>query len=404
LKDCCARPDYGYTTSASTEPVGPKFLRITDIQDGKVDWKKVPYAGLANHTSDTSRLEAGDIVIARIGATTGKAFLIGECPEAVFASYLIRVRTKPNTSPEFLSFFFQSADYWNQIDQRKGGRLKGGVNIPNLESLSLFLPPLAEQRAIAHVLQTVQDAREARQRELALERERKTALMEHLFTHGVRDEATKQSEIGEIPESWRVASLSEVAKISSGGTPDRSKPEYWGGTIPWVRTGEIRYNTIVSTEERITQEGLENSAARILPAGTLLMAMYGQGVTRGKVAILGIDAAINQACAAITPRGADLSPRFAFHYLQFAYESIRVLGHGANQKNMNSHLVGSILVPLPPTAEQEKISDVLTAIDAKVNSVGYENGLLGELFNALLKELMTGQVGVGGLIAGGSNE
>lgn len=159
----------------------------------------------------------------------------------------------------------------------------------------------------------------------------------------------------------------------------------------------------MSTEERITQEGLENSAARILPAGTLLMAMYGQGVTRGKVAILGIDATLNQACAAITPTGADLSPRFAFHYLQFAYERIRVLGHGANQKNLNSHLVGSIPIPLPPPPEQEEIADALTAIDAKLRSVEHENDLLGELFNALLEGLMTGKVGVEGLIDGGLN-
>ena len=133
------------------------------------------------------------------------------------------------------------------------------------------------------------------------------------------------------------------------------------------------------------------------------MAMYGQGVTRGKVAILGIDAALNQACAAITPTGADLSPRFAFHYLQFAYEGIRVLGHGANQKNLNSHLVGSIPIPLPPTDEQEEISVVLTAIDAKMHSLQHESELLSELFNALLEEMMAGQVGVEGLIDGGPN-
>lgn len=403
LKDCCARPDYGYTASASTVPAGPRFLRITDIQDGKVDWEKVPYLGEANGATEGSRLEAGDIVIARIGATTGKPFLIRQCPEAVFASYLIRVRTRPNTSPEFLSYFFQSADYWNQIDRRKGGRLKGGVNIPNLESLSLPLPPLVEQKAIARVLQTVLEAKEARQTELELERERKAALMEHLFTHGTRGEMTKESEIGEIPQSWRIATLSEITKISSGGTPDRSKPEYWSGTIPWVKTGEIRYNTIIHTEERITQEGLENSAARIYPAGTLLMAMYGQGVTRGKVAILGIEAAINQACAAITPMNADLSPSFALHYLQFAYESIRILGHGANQKNLNSHLVGSIHMPLPSSDEQEKISGVLTALDSKMESLESESKALEELFNALLEELMTGKVGVEGLIDGGSN-
>jgi type I restriction enzyme S subunit len=249
-------------------------------------------------------------------------------------------------------------------------------------------------------LQTVQKSKEARRGELLLERERKAALMEHLFRRGTRGEATKQTEIGETPKSWHVSSLNRVAKISSGGTPDRSKPEYWGGTIPWVKTGEIRYNTIVNTEERITNEGLENSAARILPAGTLLMAMYGQGVTRGRVAVLGIDAALNQACAAITPTNANLSTRFAFQYLQFAYETIRMLGHGANQKNLNSHLVGSIPVPLPPMTEQEEISNALTAMDAKLRSMENEAKLLSELFNAMLEQLMTGRLSAAHLANG----
>src|SRR5690348_10743918 len=103
LRHCCFRPEYGYTASASQEPVGPKFLRITDIQNGQVEWNKVPYVEKPEDAARSYLLETGDIVIARIGATTGKAFLIQECPEAVFASYLIRLRTKPGLLPKFLN-------------------------------------------------------------------------------------------------------------------------------------------------------------------------------------------------------------------------------------------------------------------------------------------------------------
>jgi len=104
LQDCCFRPEYGYTASASEKPVGPKFLRITDIQNGRVDWGKVPYVERPEEGSRSYFLEAGDVVVARIGATTGKAYLIEECPEAVFASYLIRVRAKPGLLPKFLIY------------------------------------------------------------------------------------------------------------------------------------------------------------------------------------------------------------------------------------------------------------------------------------------------------------
>jgi type I restriction enzyme S subunit len=261
-----------------------------------------------------------------------------------------------------------------------------------LRELSFQFPVAkAEQRAIALSLETVQRAKQAHQRELTLERERKAALMEWLFTHGTRGGATKQAEIGEIPRNWELVTLGDVARISSGGTPDRNRPEYWNGGIPWVKTGEIRYNTIRETEETISTAGLENSAAKVIPAGTLLMAMYGQGITRGKVAILGIDATLNQACAAIL-LSEQVMPNFAFFYLQFAYERIRTLGHGANQKNLNAQLVGSIRFPLPPLEEQETICYQLAALDAKLSSMEKECALLEELLRAMLEELVTGRL------------
>ncbi len=167
------KPEYGYTTSATQEIVGPKFLRITDIQDGGVNWENVPYCKCDEESRKDYLLEPGDIVVARIGATTGKIYLIRKCPEAIFASYLIRIRTKPDLLSEFLNHFCETADYWKQIEQTKGGRLKGGVNIPILQNLVLPLPPLNEQHTIASTLRAC-DTKIA-----ALEREAQT--LDELF-------------------------------------------------------------------------------------------------------------------------------------------------------------------------------------------------------------------------------
>jgi type I restriction enzyme S subunit len=105
----------------------------------------------------------------------------------------------------------------------------------------------------------------------------------------------------ELPIEWESAVLGDIADVTTGGTPSRSKPEYWGGDIPWIATGAIDFNVITEPIEYISEAGLKNSSARLYPKGTLLMAMFGQGVTRGKVAILGMDATFNQACSAITP-------------------------------------------------------------------------------------------------------
>lgn len=173
LNQLIHKPEYGLTASATESPVGPKFLRITDIQDGGVNWNAVPFCKCSEREFSKLSLREGDIVVARIGATTGKTFLMRSSPDAVFASYLIRIRVKPVVEPEFLYRFTETGRYWEQIDAAKGGRLKQGVNIPVLQGLRIPLPPLSQQREIARRLSAVDGKLEA-------EEMRRTALG-HLF-------------------------------------------------------------------------------------------------------------------------------------------------------------------------------------------------------------------------------
>ncbi|MGR3608806.1 MAG: restriction endonuclease subunit S [Sulfitobacter sp.] len=157
--------EYGVTASASEQPVGPKFLRITDIQNGSVEWGSVPFCDAKEKKLNNSKLQPGDIVFARTGATTGKSFLIKECPEdAVFASYLIRVRPSNNVDPSYLSHFFQSDGYWRQISLKSAGAAQPGVNSTKLKELEIPLPPLDEQRRIAAILDQADTLRRQRQR------------------------------------------------------------------------------------------------------------------------------------------------------------------------------------------------------------------------------------------------
>lgn len=155
LKEISEKPMYGYTESATSEKVGPKFLRITDITDDGVNWAIVPYCRCNNECLGKFRLEAGDILFARTGATTGKSYLIRNCPEAVFASYLIRVRAKEKVMPEFLSAYFQTTQYWNQINRGKSGAAQPGVNAAKLWNLQVPIPPEAEQRVVSDSLTTI---------------------------------------------------------------------------------------------------------------------------------------------------------------------------------------------------------------------------------------------------------
>lgn len=147
---------YGYTESATTDPVGPKFLRITDIQDGNVNWNEVPYCKINAEKKKQYAIKPGDIVVARTGATTGKSYLISDNIDAVYASYLIRiVLTSDRLTSDYLFLYMQSQEYWRQISEFSSGIAQPCVNGKKLKELRLPIPSITEQTEIVRVLDTL---------------------------------------------------------------------------------------------------------------------------------------------------------------------------------------------------------------------------------------------------------
>lgn len=274
-----------------------------------------------------------------------------------------------------------------------------GLNREDAYSLAVKLPLRDEQRDIASTLDCVENSIHIETLARDHAQELKRAAMRELFTRGLRGEAQKETEIAPMPESWVCEPLHAHHSVISGGTPSRGNPVFWtDGKIPWVKTTEIDYCQINETEEHITKRGLESSAAKLLPPGTLLMAMYGQGVTRGKVAVLGIEAACNQACAAITSMDETILPRYLYHFLTWRYEAIRALAHGGQQQNLNLETVRNLPVGYPHAKEeQNKIVAILDAIDRKIDLHKRKRAVLEELFKSLLHKLMTGEIRVADL-------
>lgn len=197
--------------------------------------------------------------------------------------------------------------------------------------------------------------------------------------------------IGEFPDDWAISTIGAIAQVTSGGTPDRTAKDFWDGDIPWITTGKIDFGIIEEAEEYITVEGLNSSAAKIFPKGTILMAMYGQGATRGKVAILGLDAATNQACAALLLKEDIAIKEFVFYYLTFFYQHIRELGHGGNQKNLNAGLIKEIKVPLPSFSEQRRIVDILSTWDRAIDLTSQLIAAKQQYKRGLTQQLLTGK-------------
>ena len=192
-----------------------------------------------------------------------------------------------------------------------------------------------------------------------------------------------------IPQQWGLPQIKDIASISSGSTPNRNNSEYWNGNIAWVTTGELSSGHVNHTSELITVKAVKETKMRIYPQGTLLMAMYGQGKTRGTVAILEIDAAVNQACAAITVKVG--KSKFLFYQLKNSYQDIRKLSNTGNQENLNADIIKTYQVPWAPDEEQERISTILTTQDRVIELKEKRLAEKQRQKKYLMQQLLTGK-------------
>lgn len=174
------------------------------------------------------------------------------------------------------------------------------------------------------------------------------------------------SDLPGLPEGWVWTSLGESFQVAVGATPSRKDASYWNGTIPWVSSGEVRFNRIKDTKEKISEAGLSNSSTQINPVGSVLLGMIGEGKTRGQVAILDIAAANNQNCAAIWVSESGVPPEFVYCWLWSQYEQTRQGSSGNNQPALNKSIVERIPMPLPPLAE---IQEIVRMVDATMEQI-----------------------------------
>jgi type I restriction enzyme S subunit len=165
------------------------------------------------------------------------------------------------------------------------------------------------------------------------------------------------------PLGIRKASLRSLANIATGSTPGREVQEHFGGNIPWVKTTEVKGEPIYDTEEHLTDLGVRAIRGKLHPAGSIVVAMYGQGQTRGRSGLLAIPASCNQACGVIHPSD-HFDSLFMFFQLRQAYEELRALGRGGNQENLNLQILGAFEILLPARAQQETFATRSQAVES----------------------------------------
>lgn len=176
----------------------------------------------------------------------------------------------------------------------------------------------------------------------------------------------KETKIGKIPTDWEVKKLGSITKITAGGTPSTTVMKYWGGNIKWMNSGELNLKFIYNVTGRITQEGLENSSTKIIPAKCILIGLAGQGKTRGTVAMNMVELCINQSIAAIYPSGYFVE-EFLYFNLDSRYSEIRLLSTGdGGRGGLNLSILNALQIPIPPLPEQQKIAEVLSTWDEAI--------------------------------------
>lgn len=274
----------------------------------------------------------------------------------------------------FLYYFYLNLDAGKRMKPLYTG-LRNTISKDNFFAFKTFLPPLQEQTVIANFLDDkttkIDQAIAIKQKQIELLKERRQILIHKAVTRGLNENVKLKDScvewIGEIPEHWEVKKMTNVCKIETGATPDRSNNSYWQGNIPWIKTGEVNYELITSSEEYITEKGLKNSATRLAPIGTLLMAMYGQGVTRGRVSILGIEATYNQACCAML-FNRSIFNKYGYYFFVMAYSYIRDGGNETSQMNISAGYISKIKIIKPPINEQIKIVEFIESASSKIAS------------------------------------
>ncbi|MBI5942974.1 MAG: restriction endonuclease subunit S [Chloroflexi bacterium] len=377
LETISTKIDYGLTESATDQDTGNKFLRITDIRQGKINWAEVPFCECSESDAKKYELQDGDIVFARTGSVGNTGLIRNDAPKgSVFASYLIRIRpNKELIDPEYLAYYFQTPEYWRQIDIGSVGAIQGGLNATKLSELKIPLPPLTEQKRIASLL-----ARADRLRHL-----RRTAhdlgesLLQSVFLEMFGDPV-------ENTKHWQCYELGEIANVERGrfSPRPRNDPKYYGGKYPFIQTGDISASGGIVTEYSQTLNELGIKVSKAFDVGTIVIAIV--GATIGESAILGIKTYCPDSIIGITPNPKKCNSQYLNYVMRYWKPVFRAQAPETARANINIGIVKPIPVPVPPLSLQEEFAGVVARVESLRGRMSEGERQVEGLFESLLAE------------------
>ena len=387
------------------EDDGTSIVRIGDINSQidvenckKVDLKKYP-------NISSAKINKGDILIAMTGATIGKNAQYLQ-NEEIYANQRVGIiRSNTDFSQNYLRYVINTFELSEYIRLLCSGSAQENISGSQISDFIIPVPPLSEQQKISAFLDRktaqIDTIIEKKQKLLQLLDEKKKSVINEAVTKGLNPNVPIKNVIEdwfqEIPAHWKNLKLKWVSEIYAGGTPSTSNEDYWeNGTIPWLNSGEVNKGTITSSTNYISQLGFNNSSAKWIPKKSILIALAGQGKTRGTVAKLEIQATCNQSLGVIVPKVDELDYEFLYYWLDRNYLNIRSLSGLDRRDGLNLQMIGDFSIPLPPIEEQKAISIFLSLKEEKFrilcNKIETQIAKLQEYRQSLISEAVTGKI------------
>lgn len=389
---------------AKTSSGGTPSRNRPDFYEGKIPWVKSGELGdgFISRTEETISQSAldgsaakifpqGTLLIALYGATAGKTAILN-IPAATNQAVCAIFPDMKKLSPAYLRHYLIGIRR-RILDERHGGA-QPNISQQILQNIPVVVPSLDEQCSIAGILDEIKNAIEIQDKTIATLKELKAATMERLFSRGASNADTKESEIGSIPSHWDVKRIDEIAILTSGGTPSKSRPDWWKGSIPWASPKDMKVPRLYDVTDKITKEAAESSS-RIAPAKSIFVVIRGMILIRDvPMAITEVPMAFNQDMKAIMPDDS-VDPDFLFFAMQnrrsALFQEISTSAHGT--RRMSTSVVESMLIALPKDKqEQIEIRDAIRQIDDQMATKERKLLVLHELFSSALEVLMSGSL------------
>ena len=391
LKDVCTILGDGLHGTPIYDDKGEFFfINGNNLKDGRIsiknDTKRVPYSEANKYKKPLNNRT----ILVSINGTIGNVAKYRD-EKCILGKSACFFNVKENVDLNFIYYVVANQQFKNTITQLATGTTIKNVSLETMRNYTFRIPPLSIQKQIGKILSSLDDRIELNRRINDNLEQQAQALFKSWFVgfEPFKEGKFVDSELGRIPEGWRVERLGSVCKCLLGGTPSRNKEEYWNGKIAWINSGEINEFRITKPSEYITQEGLKKSATKLLPKKTTVLAIT--GATLGQVSLLEIDSCANQSVIGLL-ENEDIFHEYIYPLIKNRIDDLCSHMTGGAQQHINKNNVEQLEILVPPKKILVEYKQIATPIYSLISNICFESQKISKLRDSLLPRLMSGEL------------